>query len=561
MDDSHGSTAGLTPTAPTGPAADSPTATNEDVTQAAAKHLNIDTHHTTSSSSSSSSSANASVSGSVTKHVQLPPDDQPSDPPSIRSGATPRTPASGPEALPRHVVRLGRHRRGGDSGSDDRSPGGSASLQKSEPPKSAPGMIAPPTTPFKGRAINRSSTMMSMFTASEAEKDHPYSTIDFEEPDGPVLREHYLSQKSKTRIKVEIAHYIFAALITIVITLMFCLLFFSTETLGDLRIEWFASHVERGETGKALLIAIGTSLLASVIPAFVIVAWAPGAVGSGMTEILTFLNGSHAFQGQTWVQICARYLGSFGVVVSGLFSGFDGPMARIGAGVAIRVVMQIRRYRGMRSLFYGEDPAKKADESATNDRKSKIGWKAVLSVLEQKRLRMYATLGASVAIAAIFRAPLGGVMFAIEETTSFFEPSLLIKTLFATIISYLLVGYTVMTPSSGDGPLPSQVTTRSMTLYPTDVDCEQPTVISDFVFYIFIGVIAALLGTVWNNALGRVQRLRMKHVMTKAFSTNLLKRTESKATPRQRTRTACIRLAEVAVVAVVTSVVVVTLPL
>lgn len=60
----------------------------------------------------------------------------------------------------------------------------------------------------------------------------------------------------------------------------------------------------------------------------------------------------------------ARYIGIFGLGVAGLYSGIDGPMAMIGASLAILVVLRIRRmpvFRRCKRLDHSWSPARRFD--------------------------------------------------------------------------------------------------------------------------------------------------------------------------------------------------------
>ncbi|KAJ3415329.1 hypothetical protein HDV05_005199 [Chytridiales sp. JEL 0842] len=446
---------------------------------------------------------------------------------------------------------------------------------------------------FKGRVRKRRSivrgetgmTILQNEMKNNGQAHHPYETIDFEISDGPRLRDHYKTQDRKTLVIQEFANYLLGALISLIVTYVFIALFIGTEKLGEERIKIYAKFIQKSEYANAVLFAIGTSILAAVLPSIVIIFWAPEAVGSGITDVITFLNGNQSFKGQTFLLMLARILGTFGIVVAGLFSGIDGPVARIGAGLAVWMVRQIRRSPFLQRIFYGENnliPSKKkrknslkpknsestlseaslpaTEEEKKDQSESKVTWNALLTLLEQRRLRIFATLGTSVAIAAIFRAPLGGVMFALEETMSFFEPSMLVRTLFGTILSYLIVGNQVKIPSSEVAPVPGVVSTRAMALFPSNVDCERHFFAIDYISYILCGILAAIVGTAWNLLLKLVQKLRMKYIMTSVFTTDLRKKAVNPTKSAKR-RAVWLRLGEVVAVCVVTSLVVVMLPL
>jgi hypothetical protein len=205
------------------------------------------------------------------------------------------------------------------------------------------------------RTLTRGATGISILSNTEVkefmEPHHPYETIDFEENDGPSLRDWFKGQTEESRVIQEIFHYLLAALITVLITYVFIALFIGTEKLGELRIETYAHMVEDSNLLYAALFAIFTSLAAALIPATLIVLFAPSAVGSGMTDIITFLNGNQSFNNQTATLMISRILGTFGIVVAGLFSGIDGPVARIGAGLAVWIIRSIRKSALLSRLF------------------------------------------------------------------------------------------------------------------------------------------------------------------------------------------------------------------
>ncbi|KAJ3305580.1 hypothetical protein HDU76_004986, partial [Blyttiomyces sp. JEL0837] len=165
-----------------------------------------------------------------------------------------------------------------------------------------------------------------------------FETIDFEEPSHPVLRLHYRNQTLLSKSMKELSNYLVAFTITIIIALLFILLNYSTETIADRRIELVKSYIEEGLPGKALIIGVLISITCAIIPALLIIYYAPSAIGSGMTDVIAFLNGASSLTGTTTMLLCIKYLGAIGLVSAGLFSGVDGPMAKIGAGIGMLAV-------------------------------------------------------------------------------------------------------------------------------------------------------------------------------------------------------------------------------
>ncbi|KAJ3066188.1 hypothetical protein HDU98_010512, partial [Podochytrium sp. JEL0797] len=394
-----------------------------------------------------------------------------------------------------------------------------------------------------------------------------YETIDFEEPDHPVLRLHYAGQSKMSLLIQDLMHYLLSFVLVVVIVVLFLGLSYGTEFFAEQRLQQIKEYVSRDEKGVATLFSIVTALAAILVPAVLVVFVAPTTIGSGMTEVIAFLNGASALHGVTMKTLAVKYVSIIGMVSAGLFSGIDGPMAEIGAGVGIVLAKQVTQWVWFRKLFYGEtlDLGKIDDlgDQGThlNDTMNGINritrWThkklvdGLLSFLQHRTVRLYATMGSSVAIAVIFKAPIGGVLFAVEEATSFFELKLLIQLTFATMCGYLIVAYTT---SGVEHQLLGSVylNPQETSLFPLQSSCEVRMSIPDVLAYIAIGILAALLGQLLNKILSIVQRFRLKNIINPA--------TDKEGHPKNHNFKNMIRIVEVLVVAVLTAVVVIWVP-
>ncbi|KAI8808570.1 chloride channel [Cladochytrium replicatum] len=291
-----------------------------------------------------------------------------------------------------------------------------------------------------------------------------------------------------------------------------------------------------------------------------------------------------------------RIVGAFGIVASGLYSGIDGPFAQIGASVCIIGITGILQSHFLRRMFFGE--AKKEvystpnffqrifghssthgdddDNEITDEDRARLasnfGWDALLDFLKARRIRTFATVGAATAITAIFRSPLGGVVFALEEAASYFEPPLLVKTLMATIVSYFLVAYNInnfkeslegVTGAEYDS-IKTHFDSTHAAQFAADATCQPKIPLDDLYIYTAIGVLAAIVGRSWNHSLSLVQKARLKYVMRvdRTLSPSRLSNRLPFLDPefRKKWGTPLNRLLEVFAVCVITSVVVVLLP-
>jgi len=153
--------------------------------------------------------------------------------------------------------------------------------------------------------------------------------------------------------------------------------------------------------------AIGLSLVAALLTL-----WAPQAAGSGIPHVKSFLNGCRLDGIFSFRTLIAKVIGISLCVTSGMPAGREGPMVHTGAIIA-SVVSEL-------SALW----TRKFDFDFTNDYDH----------------RNFVSMGAAAGVAAAFNAPIGGTLFALEEVSSFWNPRL-------TMLTFCIVTVAALTSS------------------------------------------------------------------------------------------------------------------
>lgn len=162
---------------------------------------------------------------------------------------------------------------------------------------------------------------------------------------------------------------------------------------------WFISYMS---------VSVICVLLASLIVTFI----EPVAAGSGVPEIKSMLNGIAIKRSMRIRTLFSKAIGIVLSVTGGLPVGKAGTMIHCGAICGA-------------GLSQGKSSTFGFDTSFSR-------WKAFRN---DKEKRDFIACGAAAGIAAAFGAPLGGVMFCLEEGASYWSPSLTWRSIFAAMIS------------------------------------------------------------------------------------------------------------------------------
>ena len=162
-----------------------------------------------------------------------------------------------------------------------------------------------------------------------------------------------------------------------------------------------------------------------------------------------------------------QIIGSMGAVSSGLDLGKEGPLVHIGACIAA----QLGLYRPQ----FDND----------RDRRDLI------------------TMGACSGVCAAFRAPVGGVLFALEEIATWWRPAVLWRTFFSTAVVVVVLRAAAEICSHGrcglfgnGGLILFDVSAVEVHYHPVDL-----------LPVIAVGVIGGVLGSLYNFLLHKVLRL------------------------------------------------------
>lgn len=285
----------------------------------------------------------------------------------------------------------------------------------------------------------------------------------------------------------------------------------------------------------------------------------PVAIGSGIPEVMGFLNGSTTKRAMDFMTLIVKVVGVICAVASGLAVGPEGPMIHIGALVGVRCIRDIaavrwlwsrsseaEQVRGLDrdakpdpgSLPKEDSEASQAvhDAVATSDdktprasltgaprkpgtangagaaaahrprarRKHQNRGRRIISFRNDHDERVFTAVGAAAGITAAFRAPIGGVLFAVEEAISFFNSKLIFRTYMTTTVTYIVLQLI----SQGNF-----LDTITFAAFGSDMsDCNLSVFAVDIFFYMCIGVLGGLLGALFNAINMRVNRFRRDHI-------------------------------------------------
>jgi chloride channel 7 len=217
-----------------------------------------------------------------------------------------------------------------------------------------------------------------------------YESADYELRDSYVWhRRKALSRASRKQSKIAIRLIVVA--IGLIMGIVGIVLSIASSTLLSLRYSWTEKYSGNGEMGLGFLVHLCSGLFLAFL-SFMVVTIRPISAGSGIAEAKGTLNG-------VMIADCTSRLTALCKGLSVIFSsaaalpvGTEGPTIHIGLCVGANIVSAIPR-----------------------------DWLGIESLRSDRMRRDFAAVGTAAGVAAAFRTPVGGVLFAMEEGSSFWS--------------------------------------------------------------------------------------------------------------------------------------------
>jgi chloride channel 7 len=204
-------------------------------------------------------------------------------------------------------------------------------------------------------------------------------------------------------------------LLGVIIGVMGYVVSFLTNLLFDAKFNTANHYINLDAWANSFFSFLFFSVFFSLIAG--ILCWIePAAAGSGIPEIKAYLNGINLNKVVRVRVLYAKVIGMCFSVASGLPLGKEGPLIHSGA-IAGAAVSQGK------TITFGFDTSWTKFQDLRNDRSK----------------RDFVTFGAAAGVAAAFSAPIGGILFTLEEGASFWSTTLTFRAFFCALITELVL--------------------------------------------------------------------------------------------------------------------------
>ncbi|XP_075880015.1 H(+)/Cl(-) exchange transporter 7 isoform X1 [Nelusetta ayraudi] len=315
-----------------------------------------------------------------------------------------------------------------------------------------------------------------------------YESLDYDNIENQLFLEEERRMSHMGFRCLEISRWVVCGLIGFLTGLIACVIDIVVEQLAGVKYHIIKENIEKfTEPGGLSISLILWAVLNSafvMVGAIIVAFFEPIAAGSGIPQIKCYLNGVKIPRVVRLKTLVVKVCGVICSVVGGLAVGKEGPMIHSGAVVAAGVSQ-------------GRSTSLKRD------------FKIFEYFRRDTEKRDFVSAGAAAGVSAAFGAPVGGVLFALEEGASFWNQMLTWRIFFASMVSTFTLNFflSIYHQKTGDLSNPGLINfgrfegdTVTYNLY-------------EIPLFIAMGAIGGLLGALFNvlNYWLTIFRIRYVH--------------------------------------------------
>ncbi|GER47495.1 chloride channel [Striga asiatica] len=304
-------------------------------------------------------------------------------------------------------------------------------------------------------------------------------SLDYEINENDLFKQDW-----RSRSQVEVLQHIFfkwllAFLVGLLTGLVATLINLAVENIAGYKLLAVVQYIEQERYIMGLVYVAGVNFLLTLVATILCTCFAPTAAGPGIPEIKAYLNGVDTPNMFGATTLIVKIIGSIGAVAAGLDLGKEGPLVHIGTCIAYLL-----------------------GQGGPNNHRAKWHWLRRHFNNDRDR-RDLITCGSSSGVCAAFRAPVGGVLFALEEVATWWRSALLWRTFFSTAVVVVVLRAFVEYCKSGGCGLFGQ---GGLIMFDvSDVTVRYHAV--DIIPVAVIGVIGGVLGGLYNHLLLKVLKV------------------------------------------------------
>ncbi|CAM8987017.1 unnamed protein product [Rhodiola kirilowii] len=292
----------------------------------------------------------------------------------------------------------------------------------------------------------------------------PIESLDYEIVENELFKQDWRSRKKIQIFQYVVLKWVFALVIGLGTGLVGVLNNISVENIAGYKLLLITDLMDKDKYIQAFFVYTACNLVLGTSAAALCAFIAPAAAGSGIPEVKAYLNGIDAHSMLAPSTLFVKIAGSVLGVSAGFMVGKEGPMG--------------------------------------GSRKYHLTWKWLRYFKNDRDRRDLITCGAAAGVAAAFRAPVGGVLFALEEAASWWRSALLWRTFFTTAVVAVTLRAFIQFCSNGtcglfgEGGLIMYDVSSASVNYST----------SDILAVMLLGILGGIFGGLYNYGVDKVVR-------------------------------------------------------